>query len=404
MITVEDADSLIHEQLLNLAPVTVALKDAGERILISPFVADRDYPPFDRVAMDGYAIRYEAWRKGQRLFAVQGLQTAGQAPLTLSQPESAIEIMTGAKLAIGADLIVRYEDTTREGPLVRIHSDLEPKPWGNIHRQGEDAKKGQTFILTKMLPPEGAIAASFGLAKIDVARKARITMLGTGDELVSIEETPKDYQIRESNIHAVSMALRLRGHDVRTLVSKDDKEKIKASIAEALETQDVLILSGGVSAGKTDFIPEILEELGVKKVFHRIMQKPGKPLWFGRTSHGKVVFGLPGNPMSTLICLYRYVLPFLEASESNGSERSRKEIFVEFEGELPKLGKLSHFVPVRLQYGRDAKIRATALSHNGSGDFLGLGGTDGFIEIPGPLERDFNESQQIFKFWSWDKC
>ncbi|RZA24826.1 MAG: molybdopterin molybdenumtransferase MoeA [Proteobacteria bacterium] len=295
---------------------------------------------------------------------------------------------------------VCYEDTRRVDEFMEITVDLEAVPYANVHRMAADARSGDRYEDRIINPPLAAIAASFGYATVKTARKAAVTVIGTGDELVGIDQTPSDFQIRESNVHAVDMALRARGYAVEAKVLRDDRALIRGQIESALEMSDVLLLSGGVSAGKTDFVPSLLQELGVNKVFHRIIQKPGKPLWFGRTDSGKVVFGLPGNPVSTLICLYRYVLPFLKASEL-GENKVAQPPYAELLGFKPSLRKLTHFLPVTLEWTKDARILARGTEHNGSGDFISLNGTDGFLEIPGESEPGFDADQKYFRFYGW---
>jgi molybdopterin molybdotransferase len=403
MITVNDAEQLIMSRLLALGPQKIPLSKAHGSALREALIADRDYPPFDRVAMDGYALSFATWHAGIRRFRVEGLQTAGQPPHSRKAPDGAIEIMTGAKLPEGCDFVVRYEDTRRTESFMEVIEDVEALPFANVHRRGSDASSGARFEDARVNPPLAALAASFGYASIEVARKARIQILGLGDELVSIDSDPTDYQIRESNVHAVGMALRARGYDVDIKVLRDEPNRIRSHIEAALECKDVLLLSGGVSAGKTDFVPTLLLELGVTKIFHKVLQRPGKPLWFGRLGSGPAVFGLPGNPVSTLICLYRYVLPFLKASEL-GHTCANQSPYAELLGAMPKPRKLTHFVPVRLEWTKDARVHARKAEHNGSGDFISLHDTDGFVEVPGESEPSFDPEQKYFRYYGWDAC
>lgn len=399
MITVQEADQLIRQHVLSLGTQKISLKDSHGMTLAEELTADRDYPPFHRVAMDGYALQHAQWAKGQRKFFVEGIQTAGQKPLSLKNPEAAIEIMTGAALAAGCDLVVRYEDTTRFGEYMVIADDAVLERMQNVHQMGADAKRETKFSTKRMDASLAALAASFGYDSLLVNRTPRVAMLGTGDELVAVDANPLDYQIRESNISAVRMALESRGLSVHAERVRDDRSQIFAAVERALHENDWLLLSGGVSAGKTDFVPEILQELGVKPIFHKIAQRPGKPLWFGLRDDGKTVFGLPGNPVSSLVCLYRYVLPMLEGGCRGGTPLQVP--FAELKSPRPKQTRLTYFMPVRIDYTNDARIEAIAGDHNGSGDFISLAGTDGFIEIPGELEDDHDPSNTYFKFYGW---
>lgn len=399
MINVNEAWNLLLSHVVPLSEESVGLEQSLGRILTQDLKADRDYPPFDRVAMDGYALSFENWQSGQRSFVIQEMQTAGQKPTTLSDPANCIEIMTGSTLPLGTDLVIRYEDSRREGNQVFFIDELDLERFTNVHRKGVDCPEGRSFPDRLMTAPLSALAASFGAQSLKAVRRARVSIIGTGDELVAFDRKPLDYQIRASNIHAMRMALLSRGHEVLSSETlADQKELIRKSVERALESSDILLLSGGVSAGKTDYIPEILEACGVEEVFHKIHQRPGKPLWFGQSKSGKTVFGLPGNPVSTLICLYRYVLPYID--EAQGRRDSQRPM-VKLVSPRPKNTALTFFQAVKISYGADALITADAALHNGSGDFASLSGTDGFVEIPGELEPGYDPKQTIFPFYSW---
>jgi molybdopterin molybdotransferase len=399
MINVNEAWNLLLSHVIPLSEESVSLQHSYGRILTNDLKADRDYPPFDRVAMDGYALSFESWRSGQRSFPVQDMQTAGQKPKTLSNERCCIEIMTGSALPHGADLVIRYEDSRREGDLVSFADDLELQQFTNVHRKGIDCPEGRSFPDRQMTAAISALAASFGAHTLKAIRRSRVSIIGTGDELVALNLKPLDYQIRASNIHAMRMAVESRGHDVLSSETiADDKDLICKAVEKALESSDILLLSGGVSAGKTDYIPEILKSCGVEEVFHKIQQRPGKPLWFGQSKSGKTVFGLPGNPVSTLICLYRYVLPYMAATQGR---RNEPRPMAKLVSPRPKNSALTFFQAVKISYGEDAVIYADAALHNGSGDFASLSGTDGFVEIPGESEPTYDPKQTIFPFYSW---
>ncbi len=400
MISVNEAWNLLKERVIPLEMETVDLAKTGGRILGQALSADRDYPPFHRVAMDGYALSLAAWQKGQRSFRVQGMQTAGQVPAVLRNADGCIEIMTGAKLPAACDIVIRYEDSERRGEQVHFLDGLRLEPFHNVHRQGADCKKGSLFTPARMNAPTVAIAASFGEVTVKVARAARIVIIGTGDEIVPIDASPLDYQIRASNIHALKMALESQGHSVLSAQSlPDQRDRITEVIEDALLTADIVILSGGVSAGKSDFIPSVLQDCGVQRIFHKIAQRPGKPLWAGQTNSGTSVFGLPGNPVSALISLYRYVLPYLSLMQ--GYDKAVERPCAQLIGDRPKSHNLTFFAAVKLSFGADARVYAEAASHHGSGDFVALNGTDGFLEIPGTGEAGYDAEQTIFPFYSW---
>lgn len=395
MISVNEAWELLKTHAPPRADSTLELQNCAGHSLRQDLAADRDYPPFDRVAMDGYAFSHASWKAGRRQFFIQETQTAGQEPVRLKAGELCVEIMTGAKLPQGCDVVVRYEDTRREGADVFLDAALNLEPFANVHRQGDDCREGQTFSPPRVTPPVAAIAASFGFASLRVRKPFRISIIGTGDELVAIEEKPRDYQIRSSNIHALRMAMTQRGHAVVFCQSlRDDRALIHATVRQALENSDIILLSGAVSAGTADFVPSVLSDLQVTKIFHKIAQKPGKPLWFGQNEKGVSVFGLPGNPVSSLICAYRYVLPYLENGEG---ERPYAELLTKRSG--PR--KLTQFPAVSVRFTKDGRIVAEAVAHQGSGDFVSLNGTQGFLEIPGEQEPGFDPEQKHFPLYLW---
>ena len=230
--------------------------------------------------------------------------------------------------------------------------------------------------------PEIAVAASIGKARLRVARKPVIGFVSTGDEIVAVEQVPLAHQIRGSNGPAIAAALRHFGYSLSKKTHlPDDAEALRQGIGALLESCEVLILSGAVSAGRTDLVPATLEACGARRVFHGVAQRPGKPFWFGTGPAGRPIFSLPGNPVSVLVCLYRYVLPALEhAAGLSARERETAELASDFEVKA----KLAFFLPVQLE-SRVGRQLARPQPPNGSGDFAGLSGTSGFVELqPGP--------------------
>jgi len=247
---------------------------------------------------------------------------------------------------------------------------------------------------TRLGPPEVAVLASAGKTHAQVARAPRIVVISTGDELIEPGLPLSEWQIRRSNVYAVMAALRARGFaQVSDDHIADDEAQLRERLAAHLRDADVLILSGGVSMGKFDFVPKIMAELGVKPQFHKIAQRPGKPMWFGIHPDGKAVYALPGNPVSTLVCLARYVLPGLDAAA--GLVPNAEPVLALAETCKPS-ADLTLLMPVRLSGSPSvAHPRPT----QGSGDFTSLLGTDGFIELP-PGDRPA-ERGTLVKFYRW---
>ncbi len=360
----------------------VALAAAAGRVLRQQVMAERDNPPFDRVCMDGVAIASGAFTAGTRRFRIQGTQAAGAVPLRLDAHDTAIEVMTGAVMPHDTDCVIPVEEyDVAEGHLA-LKDEATGEAWRNVQRRGSDSSPGVPMLRPGVLlgAAEVATVASAGLAEVLVSRLPRVTVISTGDELVEPGAPIADHQIRRSNAYAVTAALRLHGFTAtRDEHLRDDAALMQRRIGELLDSNDVLVLSGGVSKGKFDFVPGALKALGVAEAFYQVAQRPGRPMWFGVGPAGQLVFGLPGNPVSTLICLVRYVLPALRAmmGQQAASQGPRAVMDAALGGR-----KLTYFMPVVLRPAPDAPALATARQPQGSGDFLALAGTDGFVELP----------------------
>jgi molybdopterin molybdotransferase len=359
----------------------VALSLCRGRILRQDILAERDNPPFDRVCMDGVAMTSSALSTGNRSFHIQATQAAGEPPLQLAAPDMVVEVMTGAVLPTGADCVIPLEEYDLAAGRVTLHTGVEAKPWRNVQRRGADSQPGVPMLTTGMRlgAAEVAVVASAGLAQIAVSRQPRVMVVSTGDELVEPGQAIADYQLRRSNAHGICAALQLQGFDaVDDTHLPDDEAQLRLHLEQILARHDVVVLSGGVSKGRFDYVPAVLKSLGVQEVLHQIAQRPGRPLWFGVGPRGQLIFGLPGNPVATLICLARYVLPALRAAMLwQAPARERVAL-----AEAAAGYKLTYFLPVALRPEAAALAQASAHPPLGSGDFLALAGTDGFVELP----------------------
>ncbi|MFT7590390.1 MAG: molybdopterin molybdotransferase, partial [bacterium] len=298
MISVEEASSLIAKHLYKTATESIPFDASLGRVLAENIHADRDFPPFNRVAMDGICIRYADYAAGQKLFPIQSTQAAGNVQQTLNSGE-AIEIMTGASLSLNADTVIRYEDLEIIDGAARITiSDV--RDGQNVHLQGSDVAKSDVLMKTPLVISAAAIGvlATVGKVALEVYALPRVAIISTGEELVDVDQMPLSHQIRKSNVHTLCALLEKHNITSDLIHLKDDKQDIKSKLSGVLATYNVVLLSGAVSKGKFDFIPDMLNELGVKKYFHKVEQRPGKPFWFG--VKGEVnVFAFPGNPVST---------------------------------------------------------------------------------------------------------
>jgi molybdopterin molybdotransferase len=397
MITVEEATQIIQSKLLRLGVEEIELQNSLNRILAEDLIADRDFPPYDRVTMDGIAIQGKKYTEGNRKFQIQELCAAGDTKCTLNDTDACIEIMTGAILPENADTIIRYEDLQIDGDTATI-AEINFRTGQNVHRRGSDHPAGK--ILVKKGSPissaEIGIAASVGKAQVLVQQRPKIAVISSGDELVEIYEIPKEHQIRKSNVIQMQMSLERHYFQSESFHIIDDYNMIVKKLRETLSRFDVLILSGGVSKGKKDFIPAALEEIGIVKSFHRVAQRPGKPFWFGTSESQKFVFALPGNPVSSFMCMYNYVLPWLKMCQGI---KPGNDPYVELNESINFKPDLTYFVPVKIEHTRKGIIKATPSLGNGSGDFANLLHGDGFVELP--KGQDQYQEGTAFKFISY---
>lgn len=398
MLTPAQAESLIEQHLVCLPIESLPLTQAAGAVLRENIYAERDQPPFDRVAMDGIALSTSGALAGTGRLRVAGMQAAGDPPQTLSDPGTCIEIMTGAMLPRGCDAVVPVEQIQRNGDIAEIGR-KPVAPWQNVHRRGTDCRQGTLLLAagSRLTAPEVAIAAGAGMARVRVSAQPMIVVISTGNELVEPGEVIQPHQVRRSNAYGITASLRQHGFlRVADDHALDDEAQLTERLAFHLHTHDVLILSGGVSMGRLDLVPKVLEKLGVSLVFHTVAQRPGKPMWFGVSQSGPAVFALPGNPVSTLVCLSRYVLPALRASMGQTpAPPPRIALTAPVEVKAP----LALYMPVTLRSDEWGRTSAEPKATNGSGDFTALAGTDGFVELPpgpGTLPKGF-----VAPFYRW---
>lgn len=398
MLTPEEATRAIDQAMRPFDSERVALGDAVGRVLRQPVKAERDQPPFDRVTMDGIALAFDAFARGTRRFAIQARQHAGEPVLSLADESGCIEVMTGAVLPENTDCVVPVERIRVTDGTAEIEAGYVAERRQFVHERGSD-HPGDAELLASgavVTPVDIAIIASCGLAEVEVARSPVIRVVSTGSELVPPGRPVAPHQVRLSNGPAVAAMLHRQGFtDAVHEHVGDELDALREVLARQLDRADVLVLSGGVSMGKADFVPEVLAGLGVKQVFHKIAQRPGKPMWFGMGPRGQAVFALPGNPVSTLVCCRHYVLPALFAASGRGRAVPEYALLTE---DVTFKPELTAFLPVKLESGIDGLLRAQPVPTNTSGDFASLRGTDGYVELareqahfakgsPAPLHR-----------------
>ncbi|MDH3439590.1 MAG: molybdopterin molybdotransferase MoeA [Gammaproteobacteria bacterium] len=381
MLTVAEASRAIAEAMPAYDAVPVALDDARGRILRQTVSAERDQPPFDRVTMDGIAIDFNAWETGTRAFNIQGTQHAGDHVTTLAEPGNCIEIMTGGVLPRGTDCVIAVERLTVEEGVATVEQGYGPARHQFVHPQGSDYRNGDAVLQpgSSISPMDIAIIASCGLEEVRVNRQPAVRVISTGNELVAPGKPIELHQVRLSNGPALVAMLAGQGFDHSAHEHiEDNRNVLRNRLSALLANNDVLVLSGGVSMGKADFVPGVLASLGVKVVFHKISQRPGKPMWFGIGPDNQAVFALPGNPVSSLVCCRQYVLPALYQAAGREAPEGEYAVLAE---DISFKADLTCFQPVRLTAAADAKVAATPVTTNTSGDFASLSGTDGYVEL-----------------------
>jgi molybdopterin molybdotransferase len=384
MLTPAAAARLILENTAPFPSEDCPLAAAHGRVLRAEIRADRDLPPFDRVTLDGYALRAAALAAGGRAFRVEAVQAAGMRAFRLgAAPDACIEIMTGAVVPEGADCIVPYEDTTRDGATMTITGRVQTfTPGHAIHARGSDHRAGEIIVRpgVRLTGREIAVAAACGCATVAVSHRPKIAVISTGDELVDIGAAVAPHQIRRSNDLAIRATLDAAGYPgAERFHLRDVRHEIEHRLWHILAEFDVVLVTGGVSKGKFDYLPAELDRLGVKKIFQGVAQRPGKPLWFGVSARRTPVFALPGNPVSAFTCLHRYVLPALAHASGRAPAPAPLVALAQPFTFKPALACL---LPVKLARGPRAEVLATPDASNTSGDFAGLIGSDGFVELP----------------------
>ncbi len=346
-------------------------KDAIGKVLAEDIIADHDFPPFNRVMMDGFAFRFEDWQKGQRHFKIGGMLSAGENPQDQYNSDC-IEIMTGAMMPDNYNVVVPFERVSVENGICILHDDVEVKNRHHVHEQGKDYKKNEVLVSrgTRITALNLPVISSCGYEHMEAIKLPSIAVISTGDELVEINKQPLPFQIRMSNGPGLMALLKPWSTSCELFHWKDDLDAMHQSF-EQLQDFDILIFSGGVSMGKKDFMPELWRHKGFETLFHRVNQKPGKPLFFGRNEN-QILFGLPGNPVSAMSCAMVYVLSMVK--NWLGISHSEK---IELDGKIPEHEKLDLFAPIHRD---DGSMRC--IDYNGSGDLVSFGNACGVVWIP----------------------
>ena len=391
MITSNKALQIILNNTEDFGTEEIDFINSVGRVLKEDIKADRDFPPFNRASMDGIAITVDAFNSGLRDFPIEGIQAAGSAQLTLQNKNNCIEVMTGAMAPVNSEAVIPYELVQIKNGAAKVITN-NISFFQNIHRKGLDRKQHDILITknTVISPAEIGVFATVGKLKIKVAKLPKVMIISTGDELVKVNQTPADYQIRRSNVHTLVSILDKIKIKVDSIHISDNKSILKQKIADIINNYNVLLFSGAVSKGKFDFLPEIFDELGVEKLFHKVRQRPGKPFWFGQTvplsmseqnenkSKNTVIFAFPGNPVSTFVSCMKYFYPWYQKSVGINYENISFAVLAKDFSFKPDL---TYFLQVKLE-NKNGTIYANPIAGHGSGDLANLVDNDAFIELP----------------------
>lgn len=377
MISFEQAYQKVINNAVDFGTETVSLHAANGRILAENIKADRDFPPFNRSTRDGIVCNYNSIKNGVKKLEVLGTIAAGSPTKELTDETSAYEIMTGAVVPESGDTVIMYEELEFNGKTVTLPKHIEKGQ--NIHLKGSDIKENEVIVKAPHTigAAEIGILASVGKTDIKVKKLPKIAVISTGNELVDVSEKPAPYQIRKSNTYSLKAILDSFKIEAEILHIPDQKEITEKSIQQALENFDVLLLSGGVSKGKYDYLPEVFDSCGVEKHFHKVLQRPGKPFWFGvHKPLTTTIFSFPGNPVSTFAGCYMYFVPWLK--KSFGLQVIENTAILE--NDFQPHPKLTRFIPVTLKT-EGGKLMASQVNQNGSGDLTSLTMADAFIRL-----------------------
>ncbi len=403
MIEAREALRRLCDEARPLEPMEVGLAEAYGRVLAQSVVADRDFPPTDRSAMDGFAVRAADLSQGRGVLAVVGEVRAGKSARALRvEPGQAVRVMTGSELPAGADSVVMVE-RAHEDPGERTVSIHDPVVAGqHVRRRGEDVRQGEVVLEPgrALNAPEIGVLSSVGCTRPRVHRLPTVAVLSTGDEIVEPDQLVLDHQLRNSNAYTLLAQLREQGIEGRYLgIAVDDREELQQHLRKGLRC-DLLLITGGVSAGAYDFVAESLAAAGMEVLFHQVAVKPGKPILAGRRDSCLVV-GLPGNPVSTFTGFAVFVAPALRRMMGHAEWRNL-ELPATLDRPLPAGPKRQTYHLVRLSASRDG-LKARPVRSTGSGDVVSLARANGFVvtsvgcsgvepgqTVPAILWRDFH--------------
>ena len=393
----QEASDIICDNIQPTSIERIPFTAASGRILREEILADRPLPPFDRAMMDGIAVDSTTIKKNAA-WEIKAEALAGQPQIELAGREMAIRINTGAVLPVGCDQIIPIEELSVEGDIAKLTGQAEQEPEAFIHRSASDFSQGSILLEAgcQIGGKEMGVITSCGKSFVEVAASPSIALISTGNELVEVDTTPKPHQIRRSNTHALEAICSRLGIHAVSYHLPDDVDAIDAALPSILEQYDWIIISGGISKGTADYIPDYLHSLGAERHFQWVKQRPGKPLAFFTLPNKKPIFALPGNPMSTLVCFHRYIVRALYGALGH---KERPACYVRLAENFTFKKPLALFLPVSIQCDSNGVQLAYPRPTANSGDFASIMDTDGFIELP--ADKNVFAEGEGFLFTPW---
>ena len=399
MISPQNALDIVLKTTRPLKMLSVRLADADGFCLAQDVRADRNLPPTDRSAMDGYALRAADFKRFSGTLELTGEAAAGRALASRVKPGTCVRIFTGAVVPAGADTVVKVEQTRETDGVVTV---LEPVTSGDhIRKRGEETARGKVILVkgTRLGPVQVGLCATLGKAVVKVYGRPRVAVISTGTEIVGPDQPAKSWQIRDANGPALCAALKTAGcGKAHYRIARDNVSALRRTLRSALKNRDVVLLSGGVSVGRYDLVPQVIQEIGARIRFHKVAIKPGKPVLYATVGRNQHIFGLPGNPLSALNGLHEFVLPAIRHMAGIAEQDCHPSVYLPLAEALTPRGKRLEHVLVRVVQHETGPQLAPVLSR-GSADLVAANLADGVAILP----RDKRKCQagRYVEFRSW---
>lgn len=402
MLTIKDATKLVIENIPERQIITVALNDCLGLFLAKDLVAPEPAPRYTNSAMDGFAIKFSPDASADQRYKIIGESQAGMEFTGTLGKHEAIRINTGAAVPASADTVIRVEDTEEDGSYL-ILTELPSKAGKDVRHKGEEFQTGEVILNknTRLLAPQIALLAATGVNEVAVYKPCEVTLIVTGSELVSAENTPEEFQIRDSNMAMIVAAIQEAGGKVAETIRIPDDATITRTTIAAAKT-DIVLCTGGVSVGKHDHVKSAAEESGYKEIFWRIKQKPGKPLYFAKKDK-TLLFGLPGNPVSAFMCFTHYIRPLI--GHLNGLNYGWPIVAGIALQDIKNSGKRTCMIRVKLSWHPNSGYNIKDAKVQGSHMLTSISESDGYIILePGEtLTKDstidvycYNSLKELF--------